>query len=169
LPEKKRVLWVEDSARYDYISLLGPVFASHRYDLTLAENVSTAAEYLRRRQFDAIIVDIRLPPGTHAYWRHVYRDARSDKTNAKLGLALLGWLLASDNAAHPGKQASKPPDRPTWLVAPERIAVFSVESRGEIGAHLEGLGVALLREKQPGLPDTVLLDLIDELLPDQPN
>lgn len=169
MPAKKRILWVEDSARFDYISLLGPVFASHRYDLTLAENVSTAAEYLRRREFDAMIVDIRLPPGGHAYWRHIYRDARSDKTNAKLGLALLGWLLAGDGAGRAGKNGSNAPERPTWAVAPERIAVFSVESKREIGAQLEHLGVTLLREKQPGLPDTVLLDILDQLLPVQPN
>jgi CheY-like chemotaxis protein len=164
---KKRVLWVEDSARFELASVLGPIFASHRYDLTLAENASTAAEYLRRRQFDAIIVDIRLPPGPHRYWRGIYKGAGSDRTNAKLGLELLSWLLAG--GAQDGKGKSKRADdsvpaRPAWQIAPDHIGVFSVENRGEIGGDLEALGVSVQHEKRPGLPDTILLDIVTEIL-----
>jgi CheY-like chemotaxis protein len=187
---KKRVLWVEDSARFELASVLGPIFASHRYDLTLAENASTAAEYLRRRQFDAIIVDIRLPPGPHRYWRSIYKDAGSDRTNAKLGLALLSWLLASGqgdetgngqgdekgngqgNGKRNGKRSSKParpgddsaPLRPAWQIPPAQIGVFSVENRGEIGGDLQAMGVSIQHEKRPGLPDTILLDIVTEIL-----
>jgi CheY-like chemotaxis protein len=163
---KKRVLWVEDSARFELASVLGPIFASHRYDLTLAENASTAAEYLRRRQFDAIIVDIRLPPGSHRYWRSIYKDAGSDRTNAKLGLALLSWLLASSKGkgkpARPGNDSV--PLRPAWQIPPAQIGVFSVENRGEIGGDLQALGVSIQHEKRPGLPDTILLDIVTEIL-----
>ena len=69
---RKRILWVEDSARFELANVLGPIFASHRYDLTLAENASAAAGYLWRRQFDAIIVDVRLPPGPDYFWRSIY-------------------------------------------------------------------------------------------------
>lgn len=173
---KKRVLWVEDSARFELASVLGPIFASHRYDLTLAENASTAAEYLRRRQFDAIIVDIRLPPGPHRYWRSIYKNAGSDRTNAKLGLALLSWLLASgqdngqDNGQGNSKSKSVPsgddsaPRRPAWQIPPQQIGVFSVENRGEIGDDLQDLGVSIQHEKRPGLPDTILLDIVTEIL-----
>jgi CheY-like chemotaxis protein len=165
---KKRVLWVEDSARFELASVLGPIFASHRYDLTLAENASTAAEYLRRRQFDAIIVDIRLPPGPHQYWRNIYKDAGSDRTNAKLGLALLSWLLAGgkghgkERSARPGNGST--PLRPAWQIPPAQIGVFSVENRGEIGGDLQALGVSIQHEKRPGLPDTILLDIDTEIL-----
>jgi CheY-like chemotaxis protein len=167
---KKRVLWVEDSARFELASVLGPIFASHRYDLTLAENASTAAEYLRRRQFDAIIVDIRLPPGAHRYWRSIYKDAGSDRTNAKLGLALLSWLLAGGKGHGQSKAKAKPPGndsvplRPAWQIPPAQIGVFSVENRGEIGGDLQALGVSIQHEKRPGLPDTILLDIVTEIL-----
>jgi CheY-like chemotaxis protein len=160
--EKKRVLWVEDSARFELANVLGPIFASHRYDLTLAENATTAGEYLRRRQFDAIIVDIRLPPGTHRYWRKIYKDAGSDRTNAKLGLALLSWLLAAPAA--PKSKDNSVPLRPSWQITPGHIGVFSVENRGEIGGDLEAMGVSNQYEKRPGLPDTILLDIVTELL-----
>lgn len=157
---KKRVLWVEDSARFELASVLGPIFASHRYDLALAENATSAAEYLRRRQFDAIIVDIRLPPGMHPYWRDIYKKAGSDRTNAKLGLALLAWLLAGEA----GRGRDTAPKRPTWDILPSQIGVFSVENRGEIGTDLEALGVSVQHEKRPGLPDTILLDIVTEIL-----
>lgn len=176
---KKRVLWVEDSARFELANVLGPVYASHQYDLTLAQNATTAADYLARRQFDAIIVDIRLPPGTNDYWREIFQNAGSDRTNAKLGLALLGWLLDRDAAqANEGKgkdkgkgknkrkrkNGSPAPKRPAWTVAPEHIGVFSAEGPGEIGGDLSSMGVTIQREKRPGVPDTVLLDILQELL-----
>lgn len=159
---KKRVLWVEDSARFELANVLGPIFASHRYDLTLAENASTAAEYLRRRQFDAIIVDIRLPPGPHRYWRTIYKEAGSDRTNAKLGLALLAWLLSQGGMSLASD--SLVPRRPAWPIPAAQIGVFSVENRGEIGGDLEALGVNVQHEKRPGLPDTILLDIVTEIL-----
>lgn len=162
---KKRVLWVEDSARFELASVLGPIFASHRYDLTLAENATTAAEYLRRRQFDAIIVDIRLPPGTHRYWRGIYKEAGSDRTNAKLGLELLSWLLAGGSQDGNSERADDSvPARPAWQIEPDHIGVFSVENRGEIGGDLQALGVSVQHEKRPGLPDTILLDIVTEIL-----
>lgn len=162
MQEKNKVLWVEDSARFELASVLGPIYASRRYDLTLAENATTAAEYLRRRRFDAIVVDIRLPPGTHQYWRWVYKDAGDDRTNAKLGLALLAWVLGG--AAQKKKKKIEEPPRPTWPVLPSHIGVFSVENRLEVGSFLDDLGVRVMHEKRPGLPDTILLDIVAQVL-----
>ena len=165
MQEKNRVLWVEDSARFELPSLLGPIYASRRYDLTLAENATTAAEYLRRRRFDVIVVDIRIPPGGHQYWRRVYKDAGDDRTNAKLGLALLGWVLGSARTSdRDRKKKLEQPPRPTWQVLPSHIGVFSVESRIEVGPFLDDLGVRVMHEKRPGLPDTILLDIVAQVL-----
>ena len=162
MPPKNKILWVEDSARFELASVLGPIYASHRHDLTLAENASTAVEYLRHRKFDAIIVDVRLPPGPSPYWRNIFKQHDSDRTNAKLGLELLHWLLGPDRAArHNGITV---PARPSWPVTPQHIGVFSVESRLEIGSVLETLGVTRMYEKKPGLPDTILLDIVTEVL-----
>lgn len=163
--QKQRVLWVEDSARFDLASLLGPIYASRRYDLTLAENATTAAEQLRRRRFDAIVVDVRLPPGNHRYWRDIFQNANADRTNAKLGLALLAWLLGAPSTKMAVVGDSKhAPSRPVVPVPAHKIGVFSVENHTEIGATLAALGVTVMHEKRPGLPDTILLDIVTQVL-----
>ena len=43
---KKKVLWVEDSARLELRNLLGPVFISGDYDLNLAEDATDAIRKL---------------------------------------------------------------------------------------------------------------------------
>jgi len=39
-----------------------------------------------------------------------------------------------------------------------------VESKGEIQQHLDELGITVFRQKSAGLRDTILLELIDEIL-----
>src|SRR5574341_1077052 len=95
---KPRVLWVEDSARFELASFMGPIYASRKYELTLAEDATSAVRYLQTIKFDAIIMDIRLPPGKDHYWRELYGRAGSDKMTAQLGLEVLFWLL---NPNHP--------------------------------------------------------------------
>lgn len=166
VPPKRKILWVEDSARFELPHLLGPVFASGLYDLTLAETATAAAENLLRRRFDVILVDIRLPPGMHPYWVNIFRSAGADRHNAKLGLALLGWLFQKPvvGAPHPSGNGAAVPRRPEWQVLPAQVGVFSVENREEIGADLDRLGVAVMHEKRPGLPDTILLDIVSQVL-----
>ncbi|MEM9492688.1 MAG: hypothetical protein AAGC55_26305 [Myxococcota bacterium] len=141
--QKRRILWVEDSARFELAGLLGPIYASRRYDLTLAENASSAAEYLRHRRFDAMVVDIRIPPGAHRYWLAIYKQRDSDRTNAKLGLELLDWLLGGTHSGTEGRSRIRTaaPARPSWLVSANHIGVFSVESRVEVGAPRDRRGV----------------------------
>ncbi len=149
---KPRILWVEDSARFELANLLGPIYASNKYELVLAEDATTAARYLQTVPFDAVIMDIRIPPGRDRQWSQKYERAGSDKASAQLGLALLFWLFHSN-----GKQP------PEWA-RPEKFAVFSVEEKYEIGPSLEKLGILICEEKRPGLRDTVLLDLIHTVL-----
>jgi hypothetical protein len=80
----------------------------------------------------------------------------ADKIQAQLGLRLLYWLLSGD----PSIYASKPPG---WI-KPFQIGVFTVESSREIQKDLDKLNVTTFQQKVAGLPDTVLLDLIDRLL-----
>jgi hypothetical protein len=153
---KPKVLWIEDGARYELASLCGPVFYKGTCDLTLAEDLSTAVDHLCADAWDALIVDIRLPPGVNEHWRRLYQRTGSDKVHAQLGLKLLYWLLRGDREVFP--QAP-----PSWI-RPERIAVFTVESWREIGDHLEELGVQVFQQKVANLPDTILEDLITSLL-----
>lgn len=153
---KPRVLWIEDSARFELRNLVGPLFFSGKYDFNLAEDVTTAVHFLRIKEFDAVIVDIRLPPGIDDHWQKHYRKSGADKLHAQLGLKLLRWLLQKEPDVYP-----EPP--PVW-VAPQKIGVFTVESPQEILSHLNELGIAVYRQKTAGLPDTILLDIIQELL-----
>ena len=154
--KKPRVLWVEDSARFELKNLVGPLFFSGKYDFNLAEDVTTATHFLRVKEYDAVIVDIRLPPGIDASWQKHYRQSNADKVHAQLGLKLLWWLLAKDKSIYPH-------DPPNWIT-PNKIAVFTVESRQEILSDLDELGIGVFQQKTAGLPDTILLELIDRVL-----
>jgi len=154
--KKPSVLWIEDSARFELRNLVGQLFFGGKYEFNLAEDVTSAVNQLQAREYDAVIVDIRLPPGIDAEWRKLYQQTGFDRVHAQLGLKLLRWLLTRDNSIHP----AAPPE---WI-KPHQIAVFTVESKGEIQQHLDDLGITVFRQKSAGLRDTILLELIDELL-----
>lgn len=158
---KPKVLWIEDSARFELNNLTGPIYFYGKYDFQQAENVTSAIEFLKVKEYDALIVDIRLPPGNDAYWREMYRKAELDGGGEKLGIKFLYWLLDRDG--------SYPHQPPSWA-SPNRIAVFTVESRSEVRNSLDELGIDIFKQKTTGLADTTLLDLIKELLDrDKPN
>lgn len=151
-----KVLWIEDGGRLELVSLCGPVYYSGTCDLMLAEDVSTALDHLYADVWDALIVDIRLPPGPNAHWRKLYQRTGANKVHAQLGLKLIQWLLRGDKALFPK-------DPPSW-VREDRIGVFSVESRREVGEHLDSLGIEVFQQKVASLPDTILEELIGRLL-----
>jgi CheY-like chemotaxis protein len=153
---KPRVLWIEDSARLELTNLTGPIYFAGKYDFNMAEDVTTAVSLLQSEEFDVVIVDIRLPPGIDPQWSKLYRRMGADKIQAQLGLQLLRWMLSGD----PSIYASQPPQ---WI-KPDQIGVFTVESPLEIRNDLEHLNVTTFQQKVAGLPDTILLDLIDRLL-----
>jgi len=153
---RPRALWIEDGARSELSHLSGPVLYDGRIELVLAEDLTTAVDYILEEEFDSLIVDVRLPPGDDPYWKKLHREAGRDKVHAELGLQLLRWLLN-------GNGAGALPQAPAW-VSPKRIAVFSVESKHEILSSLDELGIEIIQQKRADLPDTILRDLIDRLL-----
>jgi hypothetical protein len=155
-PIRPRALWIEDGARSELSHLSGPVLYDGRIELVLAEDLTTAVEYILDEEFDAVIVDVRLPPGDDPHWKELHRKAGRDKVHAELGLQLLRWLLA------PGDQSDLP-SPPAWM-SPARIAVFSVDCRTEILHLLDDLGIDVVQQKRADLPDTILRELIDRLL-----
>ena len=154
--KKPSVLWIEDSARFELRNLVGQLFFGGKYEFNLAEDVTSAIDHLRAQEYDAVIVDIRLPPGIDPEWRKLYQATGFDRVHAQLGLKLLRWLLMKDNSIHP----ANPPE---WIKS-HQVAVFTVESKGEIQQHLDELGITVFRQKSAGLRDTILLELIDEIL-----
>ena len=151
-----KALWIEDSARLELSNLTGPVFFNGTCELTLAEDVTTAVDLMLADPFDAIIVDIRLPPGRDPEWGAHYRRTGSNKVNAQLGLRLLRWLLGIDPSIY-----SKSP--PGWISA-DLIGVFTVESRREVQEDLDELGITVFQEKNADIPDNILDELIRRLL-----
>ena len=152
---KARVLWVEDSARFELSNLTGPVYFSGDYDFQQAENITTAINFLKTKAFDVLIVDIRLPPGIDPYWLNLYQKTELDGGGEKLGIKFLYWLLS-----HESSYLEYPPK---W-VKPEMIAVFTVESYLEIREKLNDLKINVFKQKTAGLVDTTLVDLIEEVL-----
>lgn len=157
---RPKALWIEDSAQLELANLAGPVFFNRSCHLTLAEDVTTAVNLMSTDRFEAVVIDIRLPPGRDGRWGDQYRRSGSDKVSAQLGLKLLRWLLGGDRSivAH---------DPPSW-VTPQRFGVFTVESRSEIQRYLDPLGVEVFQEKNAAISDNTLDELIGTLLAQQP-
>lgn len=151
-----KVLWIEDSARLELANLTGPIYFGGTCDLTLAEDVTTASRLLLAKRYDAVVVDVRLPPGHDERWRSQYQMAGASKITAQLGLKLLAWLLRSDKSIF----EVEPPD---WI-SPQYIAVFTVETRHEIHETLDELGISLFQEKTANLSDDALDQLIRAVL-----
>lgn len=154
---QKRVLWIEDSARYELSELAGPVYASHKYFLDLAEDATAATHCLLNFKFDILIVDMRIPPGDDPEWKSIYQKQGRNKEVAHLGLHLLHWLL-NPNDGYP-RGFGDPPD---W-VKPEIVAVFTVEGREALNGMLKDLDLTY-EQKRANRKDTALLDLIDKVV-----
>lgn len=86
---KKYVLWIEDDAAYNLQRLAIPVVMHRDYDLTLAVTISEAIHYLQRQTYDAIIVDLRLPPGKSRPWIELDRRLARARKPPRLGLHLM--------------------------------------------------------------------------------
>ncbi len=152
---RPRVLWIEDNARLDLRKMIGPLNCERRFHFQLATDVTEGIRMLKTEQYDAIIIDVRLPPGPDSAWARQYRGAGSDKITAELGLKLLMWLLCNDRSVE-----RTPP--PAW-VHPEMVGIFSVESREEVDVDLASLGV-LYEEKKAELAGTFVRDMFLRLL-----
>lgn len=152
---KPRVLWVEDSARFELNNLTGPIYFYGNYDFQQVEDVTTAVNFLMAKPFDVLIVDVRLPPGTDPYWREQYQNVTTDGGGEKLGIKFLYWMLSQN-----GSYRQIPPN---WI-SPDLIGVFTVENYQEIHDILDELGIKVYKHKSAGLSDTTLLELIEEIL-----
>ena len=156
MPIKPRVLWIEDSARLELRNLAAPVYSSGKFDFNLAEDVTSAVNLLKVTSFDAIVVDVRLPPGADPYWKKLYQHAGSDKVNAQLGIKLLHWLINRDHLIHPE-------DPPNGLDK-ARLGIFTVENREDIQEELDALGITVFFQKTTSLPDAILIKIFDTLM-----
>ena len=156
---KTKVLWVEDSARLELRNLTGPVYISGEYDMNLAEDATTAVRYLRTKEYDAVILDMRLPPGIDDYWVNIYQERGEDKADARLGLELAKWLFNGNSAAF------FPP--PAWI-KPYHVGVFTVENDTALHTRLESLDIKVFQHKVAGLADSILINIINRIKAQKP-
>ena len=154
---KPKVLWIEDGALIEASQFVGPVYTSGKYDLTIALDISEGVRQLMNSEFDAIIVDIRIPPGDDKKWIKFYSQSAFNKIQARLGRLLLYSLLIPSEAKVPIENI------PQWI-EPNKFGVLTVESRDELEADLEKLGIKVYRQKTAVMPVTVLLELIEEII-----
>jgi hypothetical protein len=153
---KHKVLWIEDGALTELPDLIGPVFVDGKYDLTIASTATEGIENIMQTEFSAVIIDIRLPPGSDKRWINVYSGISSNKAAARLGLLVLRSLL------RPEKSEVKL-NIPSWI-RPEVFGVFTVENRSEISEDLDELKIRVFRQKNIKPSVTTLLELIKEVI-----
>jgi hypothetical protein len=150
---KTKVLWVEDSARLELRNLLSPVYISGGYDLSLSEDATDAIRKLQTNIYEAIILDMRIPPGADENWIKIYREREEDKASARLGLELANWMFNGHSFPY------QPPD---WI-KPHHVGVFTVEDDPALHAQLESLKIGIYEHKTAGIADTILIDIIERI------
>jgi CheY-like chemotaxis protein len=150
---KIRVLWIDDGAITELAELTGPVYAAGEYDLVVVTNVSDAIDQILSREFDVIIVDIRLPPGENKEWRHLYSGEGQSRTQARLGLELLAACLGRS-------QKIRIDPLPSWI-KPHLFAVFTVEEKTAVQSELSAVDVKIHLQKTASSKRDVLVGLIN--------
>ncbi|MCK4765380.1 MAG: hypothetical protein KAW12_24475 [Candidatus Aminicenantes bacterium] len=154
---KYKVLWIEDGAFVEVSNFAGPVLISKKYDLQVALNASDAVKKIKTTEFDAVVVDIRIPPGDDPEWETLYIKSRHSKIEARLGIEILFGLLS------PKDSAIKIADIPHW-VSPKKFGIFTVESEDGLKKELNELGGILFKQKKTNMSNSALLDLIEEII-----
>jgi hypothetical protein len=154
---KHKVLWIEDGALGDLPDLAGVVVVEGSYELIIALDATEGIECIMQNEFEAVIVDIRLPPGDDLQWRQIYNHPNKNKNASRLGLLVLRSLLK------PEKSEVKIKDIPKWVNA-DRFGVLTVESQREVQKDLDELDIKIYRQKTRKPSTHTLLDLIREVM-----
>jgi DNA-binding NarL/FixJ family response regulator len=149
---KLKVLWVEDGAFSDLAQLSAPLYVSGDYNLVIAEDASEGFRYLMDKEFDAVVMDIRLPPGSDPYFSNLYFNRGVTKVAARLGMAVL------ERALRPSAENAR-----AWI-RPERFGVYTVESSREVAEELDALGVKVYYQKTARTPRDVLVKIVEEIV-----
>lgn len=150
--KKRKVLWVEDGAFSDLTYLAGPLYTSGDYNLIVALDASEGFRYLMEKEFDAVIMDIRLPPGTDPYFVKLYNVSSESKNAARLGMAVLERVLEPSGEV-----------MPEWI-KDYRFGVFTVEGGKEVKEELDSLGVTVFVQKTTRTPRDVLIKIVEEIV-----
>jgi hypothetical protein len=154
------ILWVEDEALVELQYLYAPLVVAG-YDLHLAGDASRALDELKKKEFQVVIVDIRIPPGGDQRWQKLYYRYHADPAAARLGIHLLKALLMPHEETTEIRLGSE--EVPAWI-EPGRCAVFSVEVGASTKDDLAQLQLKHAYAKGPNLDEGALLNLVHEVL-----
>ena len=150
MSSRRRVLWIEDGAHYELAHLAAPVYFDGRFELFVATNASEA-DRLLEDQYDAIVLDIRLPPGESEEWISLYQQQSRQTDSVRLGLVILERLM------RPLEQTLKDE------IPKPRIGVLTVEEFDEFGGYDNTFNVRVWIQKHADMSETILLDMLEEL------
>lgn len=157
---KKYVLWIEDDATYNLQYIASPVVMNPKYDLTLAVTVSEAVHHLQSRLFDALVVDLRLPPGKQHEWVRLHQMLGRSGDPPRLGLHFLLNLYGQSN---PHQMPF-----PSALEVPpiDRVGILSVDALSEVQENLVNIGFMMrhYEQKSAGMSSQILLKLVERIL-----
>lgn len=152
MKHKVKVLWVEDGAFAELSQLAVPLYTTGDYNLVIAEDASEGFRQLMGKEFDAVIMDIRLPPGNDPYFLDLYYKRNKSKVAARLGMAVLKRALS------PSAENTR-----AWI-RPERFGVYTVESRREMAEELDALGVKVYYQKTELTSRGDLIKIVEEIV-----
>lgn len=156
---KKYVLWIEDDAAYNLQRLAIPVVMHLDYDLTLAVTISEAIHFLQRQAYDAIIVDLRMPPGKERPWIELDQRLARSRKPPRLGLHLLLNLF---KRPQPDCKIDLPSNIHEHGI--RQFGILSVDPITVVESELKSINFEpegnRYKQKTAGMPSDTLLQLI---------
>lgn len=158
---KIKFLWIEDNARTDLKHLLAPVIMSGKYDPVVAPTVAEGVYRMKQTEFAAVVVDIRLLPGSDRAWETLYTKLGREKGTARLGLCLLYSLFGPriDDVKIEDSEGKL-----AWI-DPKRFGVLTVEDlEGELGEALRSFHITVYEQKTSYTSNTTLLKIVERIL-----
>jgi hypothetical protein len=159
----KIVLWIDDQATISGSKFFGPIAMTGKIQLVPVLNASEALNLILTKQYDAIIVDVRIPPGDHQGFHEYHIKKGCANQESRLGIQLLYMVFnPTDNPLdiEPNMQLEHYPD---WL-KPEMVGLFTCETDNILKSDIEKLRIKHYRFKSATSGKTLLLELIEEIL-----
>lgn len=156
---KSKILWIEDEAFSGLGKYRAPLETHSDFDVIFALNASDAEKIIYESEFDAVIVDIIIDPGTAQKWIDIFYDMSLGEKRKFLGRHLLYSLFKSDSE----EAIVKLPPKPLW-VKPEKFGILSVLRNDYIEKIRMDLNLKICENKGLHTPKTVAVDMVKIIL-----
>lgn len=152
-----RFLWIEDALESDLQEVLNHLYVDGIYHPVHTTTATDGYNKLIADRFDAVIVDIRIPPGSDKRWRDLYMKFGERKDEARLGMHLLDGLF------RPASVEIRNLVCPDWLL-PQRVGIISVESSLELGIPSKRWGIDQYLRKGSQLDPEQVISMLTVLV-----